>query len=57
VWPIWKSKDKAKASKYGIHSSPADYLSAALRAERNLRLYFESKGYKVEGGKDLLKTK
>jgi hypothetical protein len=31
--------------------------SAALRAERDLRLYFESKGYKVEGGKDLLKTK
>jgi hypothetical protein len=31
--------------------------SAALRAERDLRLYFEGKGYKVEGGKDLLKTK
>jgi hypothetical protein len=31
--------------------------SAALRAERDLRLYLESKGYKVEGGKDLLKTK
>ena len=31
--------------------------SAALRAERDLRLYFESKGYEVEGGKDLLKTK
>ena len=30
---------------------------AALRAERDLRLYFESKGYEVEGGKDLLKTK
>jgi len=27
VWPIWKSKDKAKASKYGIHSSPADCLA------------------------------
>jgi hypothetical protein len=31
--------------------------SSALRAERDLRLYFESKGYEVEGGKDLLKTK
>jgi hypothetical protein len=31
--------------------------SAALRANRDLRLYFESKGYEVEGGKDLLKTK
>ena len=30
--------------------------SSALRAERDLRLYFESKGYEVEGGKDLLKT-
>ena len=27
--------------------------SAALRAEYNLRLHFESKGYKVEGGKEL----
>jgi len=28
-----------------------------LRAERDIRLYFESKGYKVEGGKDLLEPK
>lgn len=27
VWPIWKSKDKAKASRYGIHSSPAACLA------------------------------
>jgi hypothetical protein len=31
--------------------------SAALRAERDLRLYFVSKGYEVEAGKDLLTTK
>lgn len=28
---------------------------SALRAERDLRLYFESKGYKVEGASELLK--
>ena len=28
--------------------------SAALRAEYNLRLHFESKGYEVEGGTDLI---
>jgi len=31
--------------------------SAALRAERDLRLYFESKGYEVEGGTELLPKK
>lgn len=27
VWPIWKSKDKAQASKYGINSRPAECLA------------------------------
>ncbi len=31
--------------------------SAALRAERDLRLYFKSKGYEVEGGTELLPKK
>jgi hypothetical protein len=31
VWPIWKSKDRAKASKYGIHPRPAECLPRLLQ--------------------------
>lgn len=31
VWPIWKSKDRAKASKYGIHPNPADCLPRVIQ--------------------------
>ncbi len=31
VWPIWKSKDRAKASKYGIHPRPADCLPRLMQ--------------------------
>jgi hypothetical protein len=31
VWPIWKSKDRAKASKYGIHPHPAECLARLLQ--------------------------
>jgi hypothetical protein len=30
VWPIWKSSDKSKASKYGIHPNPAACLSRVI---------------------------
>lgn len=30
VWAIWKSKDRAKASKYGIHPKPSECLPRLL---------------------------
>lgn len=62
----WKKKPKHSRPAHNHFRRPAPELlppkfrkkllcrSAALRAERDLRLYFESKGYEVEGGKDLL---
>jgi hypothetical protein len=54
-----------KDQQHGGRLEPYKYCrSSALRAERDLRLYFESKGYEVDGGtelipkgKGLLKTK
>lgn len=31
VWPIWKSHDKSKASKYGMHPAPAACLSRVIQ--------------------------
>jgi hypothetical protein len=37
VWPIWKSKDRAKASKYGMHPSPADCLPNVMQQDEPCR--------------------
>ena len=31
VWPIWKSTDKSKPSKYGMHPRPAECLPRLLK--------------------------
>ena len=65
----WKKKPNHSRPAHNHFRRPAPELlppkfrkkllcrSSALRAEGDLRLYFESKGYEVEGGNDLLKTK
>jgi hypothetical protein len=65
----WKKKPNHSRQAHNHFRRPAPELlppkfrkrplcrSSALRAKRDLRLYFNSKGYEVEGGKDLLKTK
>lgn len=37
VWPIWKSKDRSKASKYGIHPNPADCLPRVIQQDEPCR--------------------
>lgn len=37
VWAIWKSRDKARASKYGIHPSPSACLSRVIRDDEPSR--------------------
>jgi hypothetical protein len=65
----WKKKPKHSRRAHNHFRRPALELlppkfrkrllcrSAGLRAERHLRLYFVSKGYEVEGGKDFFKAK